>query len=701
MTMQLKYKSLLLLATIFISVYLSGCKKNNTETLENTEFSELIDTLKKHDLSYGKDSTYYSFLSQADSQLHQSNSPINSFYLNSFLFLAQSKQELNPKTSLEELQEVARLAKEHNMLKIYASAIGAQASLFYSLGLYDESLPLFLESIELFEKFKDWPAYAYALNDVGNLYYQQGMLDLAKEYFEKAKEGYKNFEKEEDKYYGFAVYENNIALIAIEEGDFNLAEKHFRKGLYFRKLAGRNNLLSDSYIYLGRLKNAMDQKDSCMYYLHLAMVTDSALNLIHEQIHSTRTYAYYLVRITGEQEKSLKYYKRALYLSKKYKVYENTALIYLGIGGYYARKYQADSANYYGWLADSIAKVQNQKNIRKSTLKFLKENYAYLNDYLNYSKVLENIIDLNQNNNEINDDKALKAQIRFEVKKRKKEEELRKKEKRSNSIIIFLLISLLCLLISYAILLIRSRNRVKLNEKRLDQALKQEKLLKEHQTEMTNMIIHDLKSPLNVIINCKTIFQSNEDLDLIQHAGYQMDNLVMNILEVYKSEVSEVVPNTEECDFIDLISSSVAQLNYFAKSKNISIEYPKTIQCIVAADRDMIIRVLANLLSNAVKFSPKNQRIWFELKKIETSTIKVSVFNNGSSIPPENQELIFKRFKSSGDKPKHGVKSTGLGLTYCKIAVEAHGGEIGLFSEPDTPVEFWFTLPNVIEYNTQ
>ncbi|MEI9893794.1 MAG: ATP-binding protein [Chthoniobacter sp.] len=113
---------------------------------------------------------------------------------------------------------------------------------------------------------------------------------------------------------------------------------------------------------------------------------------------------------------------------------------------------------------------------------------------------------------------------------------------------------------------------------------------------------------------------------------------------------------------------------------------------IIAAsvDRDLISRVLQNLLGNAFKFSPSGT-VKVHLKG-EREGIHVEVIDQGPGIPVEHHERIFQKFgQVEGLQQRVG---TGLGLTFCRLAVEAHGGTIGVRSEVGKGSSFWFDLPH-------
>jgi signal transduction histidine kinase/tetratricopeptide (TPR) repeat protein len=682
--------------SFMLALFSWSCKKA-TNIESKHQLQVYSDSLFLHETTFGKDSSYYQLAAATDSIINQylEINGADSTYINAKYKLSKSLEEKSLKKVLHDLDTLLILSKEIDLGHLYASILNTKASILYKLGLYDESLPLYLKSIEIFEEYKDVHAYAYALNDVGNLYFQRSMFDLSMEYYSLARKGFEKFNKPEDRYYGLSVYENNLALIEVEKNDFEQAEKHFRKGLKYRLQANRLHLISDSYIYIGRTKNALGQIDSTMYYMYLAFQTDSAYQHTHEQIHSARNYAYYLSHVAKLTQKSFRYYRYALQLAKRYDIHNSDPLIFLGLGGYYALRYEADSANHYGWKAYAAATEQKQLRNQRRALNFLKGNYEYLEDYYQYSKVLELLIQLNEDKG-IKDD-GLKAQIQYEADLRRNEASLRSKEKRASRIIYALLMVIVGMLVFYSLFLIKSRNKIKLQEKKLDQALKQEKRLKEYQKDMTNMIIHDLKGPLNTIINCKSL-HIDSSLDFVQQAGYQMDNLVMNILDVYKYEVTEVKLTKTEIDLQELIADSIVQLELLARNKRIEIDYPKEIVCKFDADKEMMLRVLVNLLSNAIKFSPSNDVVRLSISNPRPDQLRVGVSNKGPSIPLDKQREIFERYIHSESIQDKSIKSTGLGLTFCKIAIEAHQGEIGVISAPQEAVEFWFTLRGLIHY---
>ena len=110
----------------------------------------------------------------------------------------------------------------------------------------------------------------------------------------------------------------------------------------------------------------------------------------------------------------------------------------------------------------------------------------------------------------------------------------------------------------------------------------------------------------------------------------------------------------------------------------------------IQIDAEMIRRVLINLLENAIKYSRTEGRISVALEQLETD-LKVEVSDDGPGISPEDQERIFEKFARVQSRGR--PKGLGLGLAFCRLAIEEHGGKIWVESRPGQGSTFYFTLP--------
>jgi signal transduction histidine kinase len=112
----------------------------------------------------------------------------------------------------------------------------------------------------------------------------------------------------------------------------------------------------------------------------------------------------------------------------------------------------------------------------------------------------------------------------------------------------------------------------------------------------------------------------------------------------------------------------------------------------VYADPRRLRQVMDNLLTNAVKFSPPGSQVSVSAGRTG-STWSVRVRDQGPGIGELDRQRIFQAFSRLNTRPTGGEKGTGLGLAISRWIIEAHGGEIGVISNPGQGAEFWFTLP--------
>jgi two-component system sensor histidine kinase KdpD len=108
------------------------------------------------------------------------------------------------------------------------------------------------------------------------------------------------------------------------------------------------------------------------------------------------------------------------------------------------------------------------------------------------------------------------------------------------------------------------------------------------------------------------------------------------------------------------------------------------------SDPEIIWRVITNLIENACKFTADGGNVEVRLGSTGTCA-RVDVIDDGPGIPPAQQQIIFDKFSQAS--PEFRSNGFGLGLAFCKLAVESHGGEIGVASQPGQGSAFWFTLP--------
>lgn len=209
---------------------------------------------------------------------------------------------------------------------------------------------------------------------------------------------------------------------------------------------------------------------------------------------------------------------------------------------------------------------------------------------------------------------------------------------------------------------------------------------------LTNMIVHDLKNPLNLILNISESYSPEKQLHIIKKTGIQMLTLISNLLDIHKYEKTEMKLEKKPVNLLETIQLSIDRIRIQSVEKNIAIVPQISRNINVCADKDVLIRIMVNLLSNAIKYSPQNGTIDIKAQKQKDNNVQISVKDYGIGIPKENQEDVFRVF-GQVKKTKDGYfGSFGIGLAFCKMAVEAHGSTIELESEKNKGATFRFSL---------
>lgn len=211
---------------------------------------------------------------------------------------------------------------------------------------------------------------------------------------------------------------------------------------------------------------------------------------------------------------------------------------------------------------------------------------------------------------------------------------------------------------------------------------------------VTGMIVHDLKNPLNTLISHA---QSTE----AKQSAQQMLHMVLNILDVQTLEAAELKLHWNTISFSSLLNEALEQVKFLRQQKNLRIRAVITVDYKVRADQDLTLRVLVNLLSNAIKHSPLNAAVDIEVEEVTTQKIKVLITDEGKGVPARLQQKIFDKFFSIEARKQGLIKSTGLGLTFCKLAIEAQEGEIGVNNDSAKGACFWFTLHCIEKASSQ
>jgi len=221
--------------------------------------------------------------------------------------------------------------------------------------------------------------------------------------------------------------------------------------------------------------------------------------------------------------------------------------------------------------------------------------------------------------------------------------------------------------------------------------------------DLSDMITHDLKGPLTSVLGFLQILETedlvNDQKEYIQFAlgaAKWLSLLIAGILDVAKMEASEIPVDREPLDVRTEVEEALSLIRCKLSEKEITpdIVVPSHLPR-VPASRELFRRIIINLAGNAAELSPMGSKVTISgALNPDADSVVVSVQDEGPGIPREYQSRIFDKFFQAGSRKTSGRKmSVGLGLAFCKLAVDAHGGDIWVESEPGQGACFSFSLP--------
>ncbi len=236
-------------------------------------------------------------------------------------------------------------------------------------------------------------------------------------------------------------------------------------------------------------------------------------------------------------------------------------------------------------------------------------------------------------------------------------------------------------------------------QRELEAVLSKQRELEGMRDSMVHMIVHDLRAPLTAVFNYLDLVREQEagfisteslqNLDLAMKASRWMVQMVNVLLDASKIESGQMNLRLVECDVGELLAEAIDAIRSLADEKN--IVFCRThVRGVV--DRDTIARVVQNLVSNAVKLTPPGGDVRVTLQPLPAH-LRIEVCDHGPGIAAQYHPKIFEKFGQLDTNVRQSVPSSGLGLYFCKLAIEAHGGRIGVDSEVGQGSTFWFEIP--------
>ncbi|MEI8138878.1 MAG: hybrid sensor histidine kinase/response regulator [bacterium] len=220
---------------------------------------------------------------------------------------------------------------------------------------------------------------------------------------------------------------------------------------------------------------------------------------------------------------------------------------------------------------------------------------------------------------------------------------------------------------------------------------------------LIHMIVHDLRNPLGVIDGYLELIKSEKVVSFSPKvANYlsetqahtrNMVDMINSILDINRMENGTLILNLMPCDLVDLCGQVITSMEPIRQSRSLRMATGfSPIHAMI--DIGLIRRVLTNLIANAIR-ATRNEDGQITLSATTINDfIRINITDNGRPITVEEHSDIFEKYAQANSALSgKGRYAPGLGLPFCKLAVEAHGGRVGIEHAPDASNVFWFELP--------
>ncbi len=246
--------------------------------------------------------------------------------------------------------------------------------------------------------------------------------------------------------------------------------------------------------------------------------------------------------------------------------------------------------------------------------------------------------------------------------------------------------------------------------KEIEALYEQMRALDAVKNDLTHMIVHDLRTPLTSLLTGLQTLEGSESLIEIEReilaisvsGGNTLLGMINDLLDISKIEDGSMTLSKSDVDLSALVGEALQQVSWLAGEKQLTLQSRIASELspsrpgapALHADADKLRRVLVNLLGNAVKFTPRAGVITVAVcLEPGEQEIVISIRDTGEGIPKAAFGRIFEKFGQVETRKAGKTMSSGLGLTFCKLVVEAHGGRIWVESELGEGSTFFFTLP--------
>lgn len=621
-------------------------------------------------------------------------------------------------------REGLKVIKDMNLDVLEGHLMLVESHMYRSKGEVDTAYEGAKLALNLFESSDYILGIAKASNLLGILEARRGNLDSSLDYFIKARNIHEAFSNKESR----LEVLNNIALIHKMKGEYEEAAIIYRDVVELSEGLERKSTLALALGNLGVVYADLKKYEE-------AIVTQEKCKILFEELGDKIGTARTLNNLgsfamaLGRFDDALQYLLKSLSIKEEIGAKMTIGQTLHNIGDLYRMKEEYDSASKYleealiakkvvqnrislahtyftfsqlkneqGFTEQAVLYADSALGIEDNELTFLRDLHEYRSGLYEklgqYEKALATYKDFKGANDSLfsteNESVIAQIQAQFKTKEQHQQIELLNQKRQNQQLWMAGLIGGVVLL---TLLVGVSYNRYRLKAKAsriiqekseaLEQSNKELKELSDFKQGMTNMIAHDIKTPLTAILNL-SFMSKEENAKTIAKAGESILRLVSNMLDVEKFEHAKPELTLKKVLLSELIDEAKLAVHLLLHDKSITLMVNSKQDVYLKVDQDMMVRVLINLFSNAIKFSPSNEEIVVETNVSSTDGnyyVEIEILDHGPGIPPEHLPNLFEKFYQAKARNLGLTQSTGLGLTFCKMAIAAHNGNISVKSE--------------------
>lgn len=248
----------------------------------------------------------------------------------------------------------------------------------------------------------------------------------------------------------------------------------------------------------------------------------------------------------------------------------------------------------------------------------------------------------------------------------------------------------------------RTETQLLRHAQQLQQANRDLREADRYKDEFLAVVSHELRTPLSSVIGFGSMLAEGDAGPLNPEQGSylarllkganELNELVRNLLELSRIQAGKFTLSCAATEYESLVQAALVDLRPMAAEKGVRLEERVTVAGEAVLDGERIMEVIRHLVDNAVKFTPSGGHVTVTARE-DGETITTEVRDTGPGIPREDLAKLFKRFQQVDMSNTRQAGGLGMGLAISKAIVEAHGGRIGVMSEPGRGSRFWFSLP--------